>query len=264
MFKDIFSLKYVISIVNIIIYIIVALITYSTFKKVINKIYKRKTNLNSQNQYQTILKLFLDIIRFVIIIFLLLVILSELGVDVARILAGLGIVSLVIGLAFQDLLKDIISGFSMIIEGYCSLGDTVEIKGFKGVVYSLGVKTTKIRKYDGSIMLINNREITQVINFSKDNTLAFVEFKISSIEDTDKVISILNKKFNNFKTEQNLIEKPYVLGITESDKNSVTIRVNFIAKAETHYELQRLIRKEVIALFNKEKIKRPFEGINHE
>ena len=70
------------------------------------------------------------------------------GVDVTSVLAGLGIVGVVLGFALQDLAKDIIAGFSIIFENQYAIGDTISINGFKGEVIFLGLKTTKIKNYE--------------------------------------------------------------------------------------------------------------------
>ena len=75
---------------------------------------------------------------------------------------------MLIGLAFQDLFKDVIVGFFIIIEDQFSVGDTIEVCGFKGEVMHVGMKSTKIKKFDGPIMIISNRNIDKVINISQE------------------------------------------------------------------------------------------------
>ena len=86
-----------------------------------------------------------NITKYTVIIFLILAILTVYGVDVTSVLTGLGIVGVVLGLALQDLAKDIIAGFSIIFENQYAIGDTISINGFKGEVIFLGLKTTKIK-----------------------------------------------------------------------------------------------------------------------
>lgn len=246
----------------IIVYIVVAYIVHKLVQSFFIRLAKKSKN--KEVQFLTIIKLLQDIIRFVILIVLVIAILSKLGVDVGKIIAGLGVASVVIGLAFQDLLKDIIAGFSMIIEGYCSIGDTVEINGFKGVVTSLGVKTTKVLKYDGSMLIINNREISHLINYSKENTLAGIDFKIDISEDTEKVISIIEKALDKLEVTDTMVSKPVVLGILDIDETSFTVRVNVLNKPEQHYANERLIRTKIINILNKEKVKTPYARIKTE
>ena len=133
-----------------IIYICIAIILNSVLKRVIDKVIIKKQNTFNKNSYnykktETFKVLIKNIIKYIIIIFLILSILTVYGVDVTSVLAGLGIVGVVLGLALQDLAKDIIAGFSIILENQYAIGDTISIGDFKGEVIFLGLKTTKIK-----------------------------------------------------------------------------------------------------------------------
>ena len=112
-----------------IIYIVIGIIIFRILKRIITKAIERKGHLKitQKQRLNTINLLLLNIIKYIIIIIVVLGTLSIFGINVKSILAGLGIGTAIIGLAFQDLAKDLISGFSIITEGEYEVGDTIEV-----------------------------------------------------------------------------------------------------------------------------------------
>ena len=117
-----------------IVYILIGVLIFSVFKRIIKKASNRNRFLKAaqKQRVKTISTLTLNIIKYIILILVGLAILSLYGVNVKSILAGLGIGTAIIGLAFQDLAKDLIAGFTIITEGEYEVGDTIELDGFMG------------------------------------------------------------------------------------------------------------------------------------
>ena len=134
-------------IIEPVIYIIIGVLIYQLIKRIVNKAVNRKTNLKtSQKQRVNALKtLVVTMIRYIVITLVFLAVLSVFGVNVKSILAGLGIGTAIIGLAFKDLATDLIAGFFIITEGSYELGDIIEVDNFMGEVIFLGLRTTRIR-----------------------------------------------------------------------------------------------------------------------
>ena len=186
-----------------------------------------------------------NITKYTVIIFLILAILTVYGVDVTSVLTGLGIVGVVLGLALQDLAKDIIVGFSIIFENQYAIGDTISINGFKGEVIFLGLKTTKIKNYEGQVKIVANRNATEVINYSMENSLAIVDIDVSYEEDNEKVEKVLTELATELtKTLPKLKGKVELLGIQELASSSVKYRMIAPTVSMEHYEIERKIRKE--------------------
>lgn len=181
------------------------------------------------------------------------------GVDVTSVLTGLGIVGVVLGLALQDLAKDIIAGFSIIFENQYAIGDTISINGFKGEVIFLGLKTTKIKNYEGQVKIVANRNATEVINYSMENSLAIVDIDVSYEEDNEKVEKVLTELATELtKTLPKLKGKVELLGIQELASSSVKYRMIAPTVSMEHFEIERKIRKEVKERLDKENIKIPY------
>ena len=250
-----------------IIYICLAVLINSILKKIVDKIITKKQKNLIKNSYnykktETFKVLLKNIIKYIIIIFLILAILTVYGVNVNSVLASLGIVGIVLGLALQDLAKDIIAGFSIILENQYAIGDIVSISGFKGEVIFLGLKTTKLKNYEGQVKIIANRNTTEVINYSIETYLAIVDVDVSYEENNEKVEQVLTDLAQELtKTLPNLKGEVELLGIQELSSSSVKYRIIAPTKASYYLEIERKIRKAVKERLDKEKIKIPYPQI---
>jgi small conductance mechanosensitive channel len=130
------------------------------------------------------------------------------GVNAGAIIASIGVVGLAIGLAVQDILKDIIAGTFILVENQYAIGDIVTIGGFKGEVIFLGLKSTKLRSETGEIKILSNRNITEITNYSLNNSTLYIDIDLDYDNDEaliDKTLSSLatklSKKIKNCKSE---------------------------------------------------------------
>jgi len=247
-----------------IIYIAIGTIVYEIFKIIINRMAKR-TNLKSrhkQKQAETTRVMLINIIKYLDIIIVLLAIVSIFGVNVKSIIAGLGVTAVFVGLAFQDIAKDILAGISIILENQYEIGDTVEISGFKGEVEFIGLRTTRIKDYKGATKIIANHTITDVINYNLNNSLAIVDISIDYEENLDKVEKVLNDMVKNLKgTIPNTIGEIKILGIENLADSSVVYRLTVETESMEQYKVQRILRKEIKKSLDTAKIKIPYPQI---
>ena len=116
------------------------------------------------NRAVTIVKLLESFIKWVIAIVAIMMVLHAWGVDTATLLASAGILTLIIGLGAESLVADILAGIFMVFEGTFQVGDIVIINDWRGTVQEIGIRTTKIVDAGGNINIVNNSEITMVIN----------------------------------------------------------------------------------------------------
>ena len=254
--KFLLQKKVYMSIISIIIYILIGYIIYLVLKKILTKSLSKK-----KKRQQTITKLLISIIKVAIIIIEIVIILEELGINVTSLLAGLGIVSVVIGLALQDIMKDVLAGIFIIIEDQYDVGDLVEINNFTGNIISVGFKTTKIKNYEGKLKIISNRNITEVINYSKSNNFAIVDIPVSYEENLEKVEKTLKTIIEKIKKLENINGNVEILGINELASSSINYRLVAEVKSTTQYAIQRQIRKIVLEEFNKNNISIPYNKL---
>ena len=164
--------------------------------------------------------------------------------------------------ALQDLAKDIIAGMGIILENQYAMGDTISINGFKGEVVFLGLKTTRIKSWEGEVKILANRNITEVINYSISSSLAIVDVGVNYNEDLDKVEEVLNTLASDLtKKLPKLKGEVEVLGIDKFSDSALIYRLIVPTVSMEHYGVARQIRKEIILCFEKNNINIPYNQI---
>ena len=192
----------------------------------------------------------------------ILAILSVFGVNVKSILAGLGIGTAIIGLAFQDLAKDIIAGIFIITEEQYELGDTIEIDGFMGEVIFIGLKTTRIRDYKGAVKIISNRNMDKIINYSQNNSTAIVDVDVSYDHSPQEVEAVLNSMFQKLDGQiESAVGPLKIVGINELSSSSVVYRISVEVEPMKHFEVERFLKRELKIAFDEANIKIPYPQV---
>ncbi len=245
--------------INPIIYIFIALVFYFILSRIASFIFDRhKDELieKQMNRVITLKAMMMSIVKYVIVFAVIIAIMANFGIDVSSLLAGLGIAGAILGLAFQDLVKDIITGFSIITENQYEVGDLIEISGFKGRVTSVGLKTTRIRDYRGKVKIIANRNITELINWSRHDTLAEVKVNVSYENDPDKVLDVLEKvKMELDGSMEQMTDEIKIFPMSDLNEDGITYTIQCKCKSYKHFAVQRAIRHEIYKAFHANRIK---------
>ncbi len=185
-----------------------------------------------------------------------------LGMDAASILASASIMSLVIGLGAQSLIKDIIAGIFIVFEGEFRVGDIVTIGGYRGTVMDIGLRTTKIMAADGNIKIYNNSEISGVLNMTKETSVAGISVQVEYSQDLDYVEEILNRELPKL-AEKNpaILDGPGYRGITELGESGITLRITARANEKDVYGVRMFLNREIMRIFKENNINVPFPNI---
>ncbi|MBR1874870.1 mechanosensitive ion channel family protein [Candidatus Saccharibacteria bacterium] len=251
--------------INPLIYIVVAFIIYFILDRIVNLFFERHKERLIARQMQRIITLkamTMSIIKYIMVIGVLLATLSNFGVDISSLLAGIGIAGAVLGLAFQDLAKDVIAGFSIITEAQYEVGDLIEVNGFKGRVVSVGLKTTRIKNYRGKVKIISNRNMDELVNYSKYDTVAEVEVQASYEDDPDKVEKALEKVKQNLDGKiENATGEIRFFPVTGLNDSGIAYKIQCPCKPYKHFKAQRAIRREIYKVFKTDKIKIPYNQL---
>lgn len=186
----------------------------------------------------------------VIVVAVVLITLSELGYNVAPLLAGAGIAGLAIGLGAQTLMRDFIGGFFVLLEGQFNVGDLVEIGEVKGKVEAIKLRTTLIRDSEGVLNIVPNGEMRVVSNLAKGWSRVNIDVKFDLREDIDTVIGIIQEAArgaaqDNSAVAAYILEGPDVLGIEALEGKMVTVRVVARIEPFRDAEVAREIRRRV-------------------
>lgn len=245
-----------------IVIIISFVLLYMLIHSFIKRITKIKFTKTDDKRKKTLVSLINNIVKYFLMIVAILMILNIYNIDTTAILASLGAVSVVAGLAFQDTLKDFLAGFFIIFENQYAIGDTVTIGGFKGEVISLGLKTTRLKAWTGEVKIISNRNIDSVVNHSLDKSVAVIEFQVSYEEDLDHVESVLTNLFERLNKEIKGIKgKISLLGIDELAESGITYKVAVDTIPMKNLEIERKLLKEIKMELDKNHIDIPYNQV---
>lgn len=236
-----------------VIYIAIGLIFYSIVCTILRKIQEKNKNIKLvyKKKQDTTLNLIRSVFKYLIVVIIIIIILNYFGVNTKSIIASLGVAGVVVGLAFQDIVKNLLAGISIIFDNHYMQGDYVTINGFEGEVISLGLQTTKIKAYSGEVMIINNNLITEVINHSMYNSKLVVKFPVSVKTDTktlDKIINNIDKLIIELPEVKSNIE---IKGIDSIDANNYYYRIEVDTKPYGYFGVKREILKLLKLEFEK-------------
>lgn len=196
---------------------------------------------------KTIGKLFGSLIFSTVNFFVIILVLSQFGFNLAPILAGAGVLGLAIGFGAQSLVKDLITGFFIIFEDQFAVGDVIQTGTFKGTVEEIGIRVTRIRSWTGEVYIIPNGLITQVTNFSSHNSLAVVDVTVAFEADLEKAMRITKETVKRVYEESDLIVKePALLGVQTVTNTEVTIRISAECRPNTQPDVMRVLNLELM------------------
>ena len=242
--------------------VLITLIIIKVSNSIIDKINIPSKDPLERKRKNTIISLIRNIFKYVAIVIMILTLLNLYGIDTSSIIAGLGIASVVIGFALQDSLKDIINGFSIMFDYYFVVGDIVTYDGFTGTVVEFGLKTTKIKKATGEVLVIANRNIDRVINISQERAKVVINIPTAYEEKFEKVEKVLCKVLEQAKEKYENIEDATFLGIDSFGESSVIYSIRFSCKKrETQWELKRAVLKDIKEAYDKNNIKIPYNQL---
>ena len=211
---------------------------------------------------KAVIDLTCSLIKYVAIIVLVFFVLKTLGVDTTTILAGIGILGLVVGLGAQPLIADIIAGFFIIFEKLFDIGDIIVADGFRGTVKEIGVRTTKLVDTGGNIKIINNADLKNIVNMTNQLSLAVCDIGIEYGESLERVEAILKDNLEAIKEAiPDIKEGPFYKGVAELGDSAVVIRFAANCEEGARYQVERDMNRQFKLLFDKNNINIPFPQI---
>lgn len=216
------------NIIYILLVLIISFISIKILVRIINYLMNSNTRINKKFAFnynskrkETILRLIASLVRYIIYFIAVIQILSIFGINTTGLLASAGIISVAIGFGAQTLVKDVITGFFIILEGQFDVGDKVQINSATGQVMSLGLRYTKLKANTGEIYFIPNSTISQVVNYSKSYFVVEKELSIKIEEDIEtlenNIIELL-EKLNSNNNIKKYFYKHHKLNLTKITK----------------------------------------------
>ena len=248
----------------VLIFIVIRIIS-AVFNKVINKTLELKGMSKLQitdSRRDTLTEILKKIVKYILYFIGVVVSLELFGINTTSIIATAGVGGLAIGFGAQSLVKDIITGFFILLEDQYTIGDYIQINDKEGVVEELGMRVTKIRDFSGELHIIPNSSIDVVTNRTRGAMRALVKVSIAYEEDIDNALRVMESVSNEIaSSNKNIVEGPTVLGISEMANSGVVITAIAKTIPMEQWSVERMMRKAYKEAFDKEGIEIPYSKL---
>lgn len=199
-------------------------------------------------------------VRYLAVIICLFWALTIIGVDVSTIFASVGILALIIGFGAESMIADVVTGVFMLFEGQYNVGDIVETNGFRGTVRSIGVRTTTIEDVGGNVRIVNNSNMTNILNRSNNNSVSVCTIGIPYSTDLEALEEKLPEMlYSIYINHTDVFKKtPQYLGVDELGQSAVVLK--FIAEVDEAniYNGNRVLNHDLLISFKKMGIEVPY------
>ena len=226
-------------VINCLIYIV---IIYAVCR-LIRLIFSAKMRKNDRTK--TMLSLLDGFVKYACAIAIIILVLKACGVDTTALVASVGVLTLVIGLGAQPLIGDIIAGIFIIFEDEYHVGEIVTINDFRGTVMEIGIRSTKLIDAAGNIKIINNSAVGDVINLSREMSLAIVDCDFPYDVPVELVETILKDSFPQIaKNIPAIKEGPFYKGVCMFKDSNVTIKIVARCLEEDRFQVERDLNRE--------------------
>lgn len=237
--------------------ILLLIIAFVIVRQVINYLFEKTVNRSLAFSRQkvarqkTLAKLSHNVLNYTLYFFLFYWILSILGVPISSLLAGAGIAGVAIGLGAQGFLSDVVNGFFILLENQFDVGDIINVGAVSGTVTNVGIRTTQIHDFDGTLHFIPNSNITIVSNKSRSNMRAQIDIPLFVHTNLDQISDIVTKINEEYVSKHPaIVGEPTVFGPTTNANGQFVYRINIFtqngAQFDIYAEFYKLYQKAIL------------------
>ncbi|MRH41878.1 mechanosensitive ion channel [Aquibacillus halophilus] len=240
--------------------VIALLIITPIGKKIISKAIAKASNKEkiSEGRIKTLDKLLVNVYTYTLTFIFIVMLFGVFDLDLGPLLAAAGVVGLAIGFGAQGLVSDIVTGFFLLLERQIEVDEYVTAGGFNGIVEEVGLRTTKIRSFDGTLNFVPNRDVAGVSNHSRGTMRALVDIGISYDDNIDQAMQVLQKVCDEFKDDERFVDGPDVLGVQSFGSSEVVLRILGRTENMLQWSAERDMRKRIKEVFDEAGIEIPF------
>ncbi len=190
------------------------------------------------------------------------IVLRRLGLDIAPLLAGAGILGLAIGFGAQELVRDFISGFFILLENQIRAGDVVRINGTAGLVERIELRTTTLRDFDGIVHIFQNGKINTISNLTKEWSAVSFDIGVAYKEDTDNVMEVMRnvgtEMIGDDAFREMFMEPIEIMGLDKFGDSAIIIKARIKTKPGNQWTVGREYRRRLKIAFDGRGIEIPF------
>jgi small-conductance mechanosensitive channel len=218
--------------------------------------------LERRKRAQTIASLARRVLTGLIWATALLIVLRELHVDITPVLAGAGILGLAVGFGAQTLVRDVISGFFLIIEDQVRVGDVAVVNGTGGLVEQINLRTIVLRDFEGIVHMFPNGEIKTLANRTKDFAFYVIDLPIEYGADPEKVAALVREAgaalMADAKFAPSILEPVEIVGVDDFRDSAVILKLRIKTIPLKQWEVGRELRRRIKLLMDRDGLRIPF------
>lgn len=219
-------------------------------------------SVERQKRADTLSHIVRTVATTILIVVTTMLILAEVGVNLAPILAAAGVGGLAIGFGAQNLVRDVITGFFMLLEDHIRVGDVVKIGEQGGLVENISLRVLTLRDFDGSLHVIPHSAVTTVTNMTKDFSYALIDVGVAYREDVDAVMAVLTDVGAELHQDPeftlDLLDDLEIVGVEALAASQVTIKIRIKTVPIKQWRIGRELRRRIKKAFDAHSIEIPF------
>jgi len=216
----------------------------------------------AEKRINTLMGIIWGLIKIILIATTAMIILQKFGVNIAPILASAGIVGLAVGFGAQELVRDVISGFFILLENQIRTGDVAIINGTGGMVEEIQLRTTTLRDFSGVVHIFQNGKIDSLSNRTKEWSAVVFDIGVAYKEDVQQVMDIMKTTGEQLKLDPDfknkIIEPIEIMGLDKFGDSALVIKARIKTRPSMQWEISREFNKRLKVAFDKENIEIPF------
>jgi len=224
---------------------------------------KGKPEVEMEKRADTLIRVIRDTSTIALGILALFVVLDQIGINITAALAGLGVIGIAVGLGAQALIRDIISGFLILLENQYSVGDVIRVGNIAGGVEEITLRRTILRDLDGARTSIPNGEIRTVSNLTQEWSRAHLNIAVAYKEDVDRVMAVMRKIWEEMAEDSNwssfiISTTPSLLRVDEFGDSGIVIKLVGETQPIRQWDVMAEFRRRVKRVFDEEGIEIPW------
>ncbi|WP_368414228.1 mechanosensitive ion channel family protein [Falsiroseomonas sp.] len=233
----------------------------AAIQRYLNKLSKDAQAARSA-RVRTLLPMLRTVLLVTILVFVALNVLTEIGVNVAPLIAGAGVIGLAVGFGSQTLVRDVITGAFLLFEDAMAVGDVVQVGGHSGVVEQLSIRSIKLRAQDGSVHIVPFSAVTTVTNMTRDFSFAVLDVSVGYGEETDRVSDVLRQIATEVRADAKfgavIRDELEILGVERLADSGVLIRARIKTDPGARWMVGREFNRRIKQRFDKLGIEIPY------
>ena len=215
-----------------------------------------------EKRLDTLLGILRSVIKIIVWLMIAMLFLRKIGIDIAPIIAGAGIVGLAVGFGAQELVRDFISGFFMLLENQIREGDVAIVNGTGGLVEHVGLRTIVLRDLSGVVHVFQNGKVNTLSNMTKKWSGMVFDIGVAYKEDTDKVVAVIQQVAEELRADPDfqdkILEPLEIFGVDQFGDSAVVIKARFKTKPVEQWAVGRAFRRRLKKAFDEKGIEIPF------